>query len=105
MSGTVVISKRVDTPLTLAQKKTVTQSTKIHFALFVMRTSLPFLSAWLGPVARQHYTEEASELVKHEQTDERVPKQGFLLGRAFYVLERGAKQEKDIEAQIHDRRL
>lgn len=43
---------------------------------------------------------EASELVKHEQTDERVPKQGFLLGRAFYVLERGARQEKDIQAQI-----
>lgn len=65
----------------------------------------PFISAWLGPVARQHYTEEASELVKHEQTDERVPKQGFLFGSAFYMLELGAQQEKDGEAQVRDRRL
>lgn len=35
------------------------------------------MSAWLDPVARQHYTEEASELVKHERTDERCPKTGL----------------------------
>lgn len=39
----------------------------------------------LAPVARQHYTEEASELVKHEHADEPVPIQGSL----FWILHAG----------------
>lgn len=50
-SGDAVILKRADTPLSLAQNlwPTATALKCIFFALFVMRTSLPSLSARLGP--------------------------------------------------------
>lgn len=76
--------KRVDTSLTLAQK-TVAHS-NVHFLLFFfVRTHLSFISAQCSPVAKQHYTEDDSELVKHERTDEWIPKQSLLFGRAFYT--------------------
>ena len=67
------LSKRNSMPQT-QQKQWPTAENLIPLVCSENKSLIP--SVWLGPVARQRYTEKASKLVKHEHTGEQVAKHG-----------------------------